>query len=849
MIPGRIALVALIGMMGVGATSVGELKKGFERPGPEARIMMRWWWFGPAVEKGEIERELRAMKAGGMGGVEIQPVYPLSVDDEAKGIRNLKYLSPEFLEALRFAGEKGRELGLRVDVTLGSGWPYGGPEIDRGLAAPRLRVEPLSAAARLRSGERVLGEYPQAGVRVIEGRTGQMVKRASVGAEGFVLDHYNRTALDAHLAAVGEPLLKGFGPQPPYAIFCDSLEVFGSDWTGDLPAEFQKRRGYDLMPLLASLTGEYDEAKGGVRNDWAEVLTELCEERFLKPLQEWASRHGTKARVQAYGTPPVTLSSQRYVDLADGEQTQWRRLSSSRWAASSNHLLGRPVTGSETWTWLHSPTYAATPLDMKAEADIHFVQGVNQLIGHGWPYSPKAAGQPGWGFYAAAVFNDSNPWWNAMPELALYLQRVSWLMRQGQAVSDVALFLPVADTRARFTAGTGRVSVDRQVEESMGRKVIPALLEAGYNFDAVDDGLLNEALARGAYRAVVLPRVERISVESFRKLERYANGGGLVVALGKKPRLAPGRVGAEEASKEVVEISKRMFEGGRGVFVADEAELGKALNERVGTDMKWAPASEAVAYAHRSVGGTEIYFVANTGNTPYEGKLEFRASGRTAEVWDAMSGQRSGFSGRISLPAYGSAVIVIGEGADAAVETERPSGRVLDLSPDWAVTFEGLGKRAKLSAGQSWTDDEATRFYSGVAVYEKEIQVGREFLHARLDFGEGKALTAGPARQAGMRAWLEGPVRDAAVVYVNGRRAGAVFAPPYRLDLTGFLKEGKNSLRIEVANTSLNLMAKKGEPDYRDVTAKYGERFQMQDMQKMTPEPSGLLGKVSLMAR
>ena len=111
------------------------------------------------------------------------------------------------------------------------------------------------------------------------------------------------------------------------------------------------------------------------------------------------------------------------------------------------------MTSSETWTWLHSPVFRATPLDMKAEADLHFLQGVNQLIGHGWPYSPPEAGEPGWRFYAAAVFNDHNPWWLVMPDIALYLQRVSYLLRQGQPANDVAVYLPTDDAFAGFTLG------------------------------------------------------------------------------------------------------------------------------------------------------------------------------------------------------------------------------------------------------------------------------------------------------------------------------------------------------------------------------------------------------------
>jgi len=108
---------------------------------------MRWWWFGPAVEKRELERELRVMKEGGIGGVEIQPVYPLTLDDPARGLVNLPYLSDGFLDAVRFANDKARELGMRVDITLGSGWPYGGPHTPVDLASARLRVERLAVPA------------------------------------------------------------------------------------------------------------------------------------------------------------------------------------------------------------------------------------------------------------------------------------------------------------------------------------------------------------------------------------------------------------------------------------------------------------------------------------------------------------------------------------------------------------------------------------------------------------------------------------------------------------------------------------------------------------------------------
>src|SRR6266498_5636566 len=122
-------LVSLITSTPAPAQTIHELQRGFERPPDDARIMMRWWWFGPAVTKPELEREMRVMKQGGIGGFEVQPVYPLTLDDPAKGIRNFPFLADEYLDALRFVSTKAHELGMRMDLTLGSGWPFGGPQV------------------------------------------------------------------------------------------------------------------------------------------------------------------------------------------------------------------------------------------------------------------------------------------------------------------------------------------------------------------------------------------------------------------------------------------------------------------------------------------------------------------------------------------------------------------------------------------------------------------------------------------------------------------------------------------------------------------------------------------------
>ncbi len=73
-----------------------------------------------------------------------------------------------------------------------------------------------------------------------------------------------------------------------------------------------------------------------------------------------------------------------------------------------------------------------------------------------------------------------------------------------------------------------------------------------------------------------------------------------------------------------------------------------------------------------------------------------------------------------------------------------------------------------------------------------------------------------------------------------------MWCPPYALDVSQALREGRNQIRIEVANLAINAMAGRALPSYRLLNARYGTRFEPQDMDKVRPEPSGLLGDIRL---
>src|SRR5579872_119738 len=882
---------------------IADLRQAFSHPPDDARIMMRWWWFGAAVTRPELEREMRAMKEGGIGGFEVQPVYPLALDDPERGFRNLPYLSQGFLDALRFTAQTARALGLRMDITLASGWPYGGPHIPITEASARLRCDHVAVPAGANSlplpdmenGERLLAVFLAPGDRsnfsaqgveqlhdiergrlqlpshingshvvlfFIASRTGQMVKRAAVGADGFVLNHYSLVAIANHLKTVGERLMEACGPNPPYAVFSDSLEVYGADWTDDFLQHFHQRRGYDLTHYLPALIGDIGEKTDAVRHDWGQTLTELAGERYLTPIREWASRHGTRFRSQTYGTPPVSLSSNALVDLPEGEGWQWRAFSATRWASSASHLYGRPVTSSETWTWLHSPAFRATPLDMKAEADLHFLQGINQLIGHGWPYSPAQASEPGWRFYAAAVFNNHNPWWLAMPEITKYLQRVSFALRQGKPVNDIAIYLPTDDAWARFTAG--HVTINGMMQSLLGPDLIPAILDAGYDFDFIDDPAMGHAGI--PYRVLILPGVERMPLATYQRIEAYLHKGGIVLATRRTPSLAPGLLDGSQTA-QIQEFSRRLLKA-PGRIVADEkSELAERLHALLQPDVSSSPNAPEIGFLHRKLESADIYFLANTSNRPRKIQARFRVTGLAPEWWNPFTGgvssavviarAKASVTVTVDLPPYGSNVLVFSAHPASPQTPEAPASRdvpaPLDLNSGWRVSFPSLGRTAYMQQLHSWTDEEPTRYFSGQAVYEKTVAVPPGFVRSDvrvwLNFGKGTPLPPTASRGPGMRAWLESPVREAAMVEVNGRPAGAVWHPPYEVAVTGLIHAGENRIRVRIGNLGINALAGQSLPKYRLLDSRYGERFQPQDMENLQPLAAGLLGPVSLIPR
>jgi hypothetical protein len=487
---------------------------------------------------------------------------------------------------------------------------------------------------------------------------------------------------------------------------------------------------------------------------------------------------------------------------------------------------------------------------MKAEADRMFLEGVNQIVGHGWPYSAPTAAEPGWSLYAAGAFNAHNPWWPVMPQVTQYLQRVSWLLRQGAPANDVAILLPEDDAQAEFHPGHVSVTVEMQHHITPG--LMSAILDSGYNADYIDA----EAIAlRGLHhRVLVVPPTRRMPLAMAARLRQYLRTGGKVIFLGEVPSLAPGLQDASDGTR-IAQAMQSLRD--RTDHVASEAELPAALHRALQPDLDVSAGQGAVGFLHRRLATSDVYFIANTSPRPQTVSVTPRAKHRAAEWWNIETGRSTAaaIGSTLRLEPYGSRVLMLHDGVQSrTVDTalSSTSRRSIPLGR-WQVTFAGsAGSPAmpqRAVADTVWTNDEATRFYSGEARYQStfvaETPSPKE--HLMLHFAEGKALNeTQSADKPGMRAWYDPPVREAAKVLVNGKLAGTLWHPPYDLDVTALVTAGENKVEISVYNTGINELAGQPPRDYTALKAKYGDRFQMQDMEHLEPVPSGIVGPVQL---
>ncbi len=926
---------------------------------PSSFRMTAWWlWYGPAVTRQEVLRELREMRRAGIGGVTIYPCYPQQVDDPALGIRNLRFLSPEYLEVYRYAVQAAKALGMTVDVTGGSGWPFGGPSVTLDDASHALRIEKheLEAGAPtqvaiLKTGEKRLsvfltapgalasrdvtefctpdgklnlpGETGGKIVAVIATPVGMRVKRPAWGGEGYVLDHLSAPALSRYEQSVLDKLVDGVPRGDLRAIFADSLEAYGSDWTAQLPNEFQRRRGYDLRPLYPLLFEDVNPRSADVRFDFWETVADLFVDGFVRPLHEWAASRGLKSEVQAYGVPAVPQRSYADIDLPASEQYDWKEFTEGRWASSAAHFYGKKRVLAEYATWAGIPNrFTDTLSDLKLVADLQFLTGMTELAASTLSYSPPSAGVPGWQDYAGAAFGLNQSWWPFLPDLTAYIHRASYVLEQGRPVSDVLVYLPVEDAEAVAPLGSLHTAFRVRHRLAQAKEDIPefglknaltsrsplleTILSHGYTFDGISGDILEARgteeggrmrVGDGSYAAIILPRLLGMRLGAARRIADLVRSGGTAIAVGSLPKRVYGGTEPAQNSAQLRTVmaeifgipagsySEHRYGAGSGIFVESENELSRALLRAALPDLLLEKPDPDIGFVHRRApvspeANVDYYFIVNTSQEQKNFQASFRIGQRKPQLWDLENGRAGDpaiyrFEGdrtvldlrlepRRSLVVYfgashepppltatnlegpiveagvvfgmasqaGSYYVRTSSGESKQTVTSLPTP--LDITSAWKLDFgRPLSFSKTVSSLESWTADPKTKYFSGSGTYSTEAMI--------------PGLYLGPEKVV----WLDlADVRYAARVWVNGQLAGDAWQPPFRLEISRWLKPGRNQLKIEVANLLINCLLGQKPPDYTKLIATYGDRFPYPEDWKANPEPwpAGLLGPVRLVA-
>jgi hypothetical protein len=560
----------------------------------EARPWTYWWWMGSAVDKTNLTRELQRYHDAGLGGVHIIPIYG------AKGYesRFIDYLSPDWMQMLAHTVTEAQRLDMGVDMTMGTGWCFGGPRVtdQEANASVVVRKFELSPAGKLKEklnpktlqalmafspdaksidlldkldADASLNWSPESGdwqvYAVSQRPSGQKVKRAAPGGQGHMLNLFYPSAMSHYLEWFDEAFAQYHGPNPR-ALYHDSYE-YRSDWAPDFFSSFEKRRGYRLQTELPSLFADGVSSSGSesritndaslspdhiarVKSDYRETISDLMAEESLPLWADWARRNGFLTRNEAHGSPGNWLDLYAAADIPETEMFyKDRNRLVSKFASSAAHVTSKNLVAAETGTWLKEH-FTETLADMKYLVDDMFLSGINHVFYHGTCYSPDEAGWPGWHFYASYEMNPRSSIWRDVPTLNAYVARCQAVLQAGRPDNDILLYWPIFDVWHNPNGRVQQFTVharDWFEQQPMG-KTAEQLWNRGYAFDYISDRQLARAKVvdgriqsgGGNYSALVLPRTDHIPLATMRKLLEMAGAGTTIVFQDALPADVPG---------------------------------------------------------------------------------------------------------------------------------------------------------------------------------------------------------------------------------------------------------------------------------------------------------------------
>ena len=827
----------------------------------EERPWIWWFWLGNIVSEELINQHLTAYSKAGYGGVVVISSYGVKGYED----KQITYRSPEWYKMIRYTLKRASQLNMKVDMALSSAWPFGGKQVKKVDGAKFLnRLDSFGASESIRqkviedttdeyvisisafsdkgeyldltskvNGNGVLSSSLPEGKWVIEvvigGFTNQMVKRSSPGGEGLVIDHFDEQSLQNYLAGFEKDLGNIEGVR---ALFNDSYEVYGADYTSTFITEFEKRRGYSPKPYFSLLLkNENNELTERFLCDYRTTIADLILDNFLKSWTNWSNTRSFKTIEQAHGSPSNILDMYAAADIPqcesfgpscfnidkvrvdeDTRREPYKRpdILHMKFASSAGNLMGRSLVSSETATWLTNHFRTALS-QVKPEVDKLFIAGVNHIHLISATNTPLDSAYPGWVFYPAPDFGVRSSLMNYMPEFSLYIARIQNVLQHSQPDNDILLYYPVSDYFSEVRRDLGVLAMMDHIPTKWGNDwpfavTAKHLQSSGYQFDYVSDKLLQEMTIQAgkirskggysSYKAVVVPACKRIPVETMQKLVEFAKSGIPVIFDQQIPGDVPGLNNVSQRLYELLaqrEIIKDISQV--SVVHNIDSVLQTLAIPKVGFPMG------GLEFIRKKMDGGKVFFITNLDDKFQDGSIELDELYQNTTAYDPITGNfffvpltEKKDKSQITLQlSPGQSIILFADcGKKSKVPYESFKGSVIPLRTEWTIDF-GKGEAVPspvLTANlASWTElgDSLHCYYSGTGTYRTtfDLPVGLEkATRIRLKFSE---------------------VREMAEIFINGKSIGKSWAVPYQVDFDAdLLRKKGNRLEIRVQNLATN---------------------------------------------
>jgi len=666
---------------------------------------------------------------------------------------------------------------------------------------------------------------------------------------GLEIDKMSKKHIRTHFNAFIGEVLKRI-PEADRKTFkvvvMDSYERGGQDFTDGFLSDFKKHYGYDALPYLPVLDGyvvNSEKASDGFLWDLRRMVADKIAYDYVGGLREVSHENGLTTWLECYGHWGFPAEFLMYGGQSDEVAGEFGGGEIENRAASScGHIYGKRKISAESTTCVNW-AFSRYPAMFKKDCDRFFAEGINNTLLHVYISQPYEDKNPGVNAGYGNEFNRKNTWFSQMDVFVNYLKRTNYMLQQGLNVADAAYF--IGEDAPKMTGITD-----------------PAL-PLGYQFDyinaeviekymTVKNGLLT--LPHGTqYRILVLPPQETMRPELLAKIKQLVADGAVV--LGPMPKRSPSLQNQPEADEQIQKMAAELWGDVDGISVkSHKFGKGMVLN---GMKMEEAfalincipdcklPADNSVHYGHRTTDGAEIYFVSNQLDTTQVFNAEFRVNGMQPELWSATSGMvrklpayiqnKETTTVPLKLAANESAFIVFRKNAGKAGSIDLNANfpneeKVSELTGPWSVQFDpnwrGPEKPIVFDKLTDWTTslDDRIKYYSGTAFYNTTFNLEKVQKDKTLFLNLGNFVAM-------------------AKVYVNDVYVGGLWTPPTQIDITKYVKEGENKLKIEVVNTwvnriigDLNLPEEERETWYN--VFHYSANSEL--------HPSGLLGPVSI---